>query len=420
MKRVLIIENHDDDRELLGRMFSHYTTCLCETPKQALRCMQEWGFDLVFSYRSGIDLLLRSGRLKVGVPLILLKERGEPDHEGVVATLEKPLVEREIKRVLRSRHLAGPCKVKMIAESPHMKRVLETVVKVSPSRANIFLSGESGTGKEVIADLIHAYSKRAFFPFIRVNCASLPGTLIESEFFGHEKGAFTGAHARRIGRFEAADGGTLLLDEVSEIPPPLQAKLLRVVQEMEVERVGGRGPIPVDVRIISTSNREMEEAIRSSVFRSDLYYRLNMIAVTLAPLRERREDILPLAHHFLDEACAKNELPPKILSVGAEQQLRSYLWPGNIRELRNVIECAAIVGEGGVLREEDLSFPSAKRTTEPFPSLKALEKTHILKALKLCGSNRTHAARKLGIHVRTLRNKLKMHAFNEIDERGGR
>jgi two-component system, NtrC family, response regulator AtoC len=233
---------------------------------------------------------------------------------------------------------------KVIAESPIMKKILEDVEKIARSQANVFIQGATGTGKEVIAHLIHLLSTRVNRPYIRVNCAAVPDTLIESEFFGHEKGAFTGAINKRPGRFELADTGTLLLDEITEIPISMQPKLLRAIQEMEFERVGGSKLIKVDVRLISTSNREIKEAINEKLFREDLYYRLNVVPILLPLLRDRQEDIIPLAQHFIEQACLGNHTEKKILSADAKKKLLGYPWPGNIRELANVMERAVVLG----------------------------------------------------------------------------
>ncbi|MFZ0564767.1 MAG: sigma-54 dependent transcriptional regulator, partial [Chlamydiales bacterium] len=214
---------------------------------------------------------------------------------------------------------------------------------------SVLIDGESGTGKEVIAGAIHAHSLRANRPFIRVNCAAIPDTLIESEFFGHEKGAFTGASSKHVGRFELADKGTLLLDEVTEIPITLQPKLLRVIQEQEFERVGGTKPVSVDVRLIATSNRNLKEAISEKIFREDLYYRLNVVPIHLPPLRERREEILPLVHHFLHKFCCKNKQKIKTLTPAAQKKLLEYHWPGNIRELANVIERVVVLDRDPII-----------------------------------------------------------------------
>jgi len=242
----------------------------------------------------------------------------------------------------------------VIAESPAMKEILALVAKVAPSHASVFIQGESGVGKEVIAGALHELSERSKKPFIRVNCAAMSETLIESEFFGHEKGAFTGAYERKPGRFELADGGTLLLDEISEIPLLLQAKLLRVTQGQEFERVGGTKSLKVDVRLISTSNRPIKEMLEQKILREDLFYRLNVIPILIPPLRERREDISPLAQYFLKRLSEENGLPLKKLSKEAMNKLLTFRWPGNVRELANVIERAVVTTE----RDEKVIQPT--------------------------------------------------------------
>lgn len=410
MKKVLIIEKQLSSRELLlsllkGKEFQLFTV---EDGMSALELLQKRSFDLILSDLKGIKTLDRSSRRPLGTPIVHLSDDQDPSLNDVDHILRKPFSEKGVHELLL--HLLGKGKAnkRVIAESPQMKRILREVEKIAKSHSNVFIFGESGTGKEVIAGLIHSYSRRKGHPFIRVNCAALPDTLIESEFFGHEKGAFTGAHQKRIGRFERADKGTLLLDEVSEIPLALQAKLLRVVQEQELERVGGTEAIHVDVRLVSTSNREMQEAIQEKTFRADLYYRLNVVPIYLPPLRERKEDILPLANHFLVEVCRRDQIPLKTFSKKAEEKLLSYSWPGNIRELRNVIEHGVVMDYSNIIEEEHLLI-DLKRSEEALPTvtIKELEKKHILRMLDHFDGNRTQAAKALGISIRTLRNKLK-------------
>ncbi len=306
----------------------------------------------------------------------------------------------------------------LIAQSEMMKKILSDVSKIAKSSSSVFIGGESGTGKEVIAHAIHAQSHRTLQPFIKVNCAAIPAALLESEFFGHEKGAFTGAINRKLGRFELADKGTLLLDEVSEIPLELQSKLLRAVQEMEFERVGGVRPIRVDIRLISTSNRSMKEAVEQKIFREDLYYRLNVVPIHLPPLRERKDDILPLAEFFLKRLCEDNQKPIKRLSANARQKLTDYHWPGNIRELANVIERTVVMNATDIIEAHhvyiDLSCPIKEAPTPALPvgiTLAEMEKKLILETLAREKNNRTKTARILGISIRTLRNKL--HAYQK-------
>jgi two-component system, NtrC family, response regulator AtoC len=300
-----------------------------------------------------------------------------------------------------------------IAESEAMKKAFEQAKQIAGSNANVFISGESGTGKEVIAHYIHYHSQRSSKPFIKVNCAAIPDTLIESEFFGHEKGAFTGANARKLGRFEIADKGTLLLDEVSEIPLSLQAKLLRVTQEQEFERVGGTKPLQVDVRLISTTNRDIKEMLAQHILREDLFYRLNVVPLHLPPLRDRREDILPLTSFFINKACSDNNRELKKFSAEAEKKLLTYSWPGNVRELANMIERAVVMCPESTISEQYLildnaSAPAQKSSVSSAPmSLRELEKQHIIEMLQRYADNKTKTADILGITTRTLRNKLK-------------
>ncbi|HEY2810969.1 MAG TPA: sigma-54 dependent transcriptional regulator [Rhabdochlamydiaceae bacterium] len=307
--------------------------------------------------------------------------------------------------------LPSECKEYLIAENPLMRKIFEDVGTLAKSTASVFISGESGTGKEVIAQEIHRQSHRAKQAFIKVNCAAIPGSLLESEFFGHEKGSFTGAIQRRIGRFELADKGTLLLDEISEIPLELQPKLLRAVQEMEFERVGGSQPIQVDVRLISTSNRSMKQAIEQKLFREDLYYRLNVVPIYLPTLRDRREDIIPLAEYFLQRLCGENGKRSKNFTPEAKKMLMDYPWPGNIRELANVVERTVVMHGENSIDCLHVQFDISPTQTAPFfpagLTLKELEKNWILRTLEREKNNKTRTAHVLGISVRTLRNKLK-------------
>ena len=298
-----------------------------------------------------------------------------------------------------------------IVADPSMRGIVEIIRKVAPTQAPVFIQGESGTGKEVIARNIHALSKRKSGPYVGINLAAIPETLIESELFGYEKGAFTGAYATRIGKFEQADGGTILLDEITEISSALQAKLLRVLQERQIDRVGGKSPIKVDFRVISTTNRDIEEEIKTSRFRHDLFFRLNVIPIRVPPLRSRREDIIPLSAHFIKKIANREDMQEKVLSKEAKDSLLKYPWPGNVRELENVIERAMILTEGDVISMEHIA------TSGDVPDLSVsmsamgatihdMEKNLILSTLKRVDGNRTKAATLLGISIRTLRNKL--------------
>ena len=302
---------------------------------------------------------------------------------------------------------------RVVAEDPAMRRVLQLAEKVAASDATVLIGGESGTGKEVLARFIHKKSARAAKPFVAINCAAIPEQLLESTLFGHEKGAFTGAGAAHAGKFEQAQGGTLLLDEISEMPLPLQAKLLRVLQEREVERVGGSKPIPLDIRVLATSNRDMLSWVKEGRFREDLYYRINVFPLTLPALRERRADIVPLATHVLRKAAPQGEVA---FSASAAATLTAYDWPGNVRELENVVQRAVILASGPEIQADDLLLPTMAAadmsedmiaTTDTRPSqIKDLEREHILQTLVSVGGMRKLAAEKLGMSERTLRYKL--------------
>ncbi len=297
----------------------------------------------------------------------------------------------------------------ILSRNPLMLKLKEMAKKVAGSDAAVFIQGESGTGKELFARYIHGNSGRRDKPFLALNCAALPENLLESELFGYEKGAFTGAIKGKGGKFELADGGTLLLDEVTEMSVPLQAKLLRVLQEKEVDRLGGRFPVPVNVRIIATTNGSMEELLEEGRFRKDLYYRLNVIPLKIPPLRERKEDIAPLCRHFMGKYSGSAEsLHPETL-----KKLEAHWWPGNVRELENVIHRAVLLATGNTVTTENLFFDDMENRASPalgealdLMSLDEMEKRLIFKALKTVNENRTRAAEILGISVRTLRNKL--------------
>jgi DNA-binding NtrC family response regulator len=328
----------------------------------------------------------------------------------------------------------------LLGKSQAMEQLRQLIRKVARTQATVLIAGESGTGKELVARALYRQSPRAAAPFIRVNCAAVPENLIESEFFGHEKGAFTGAVSKREGRFELAHNGTLLLDEVSEIPPQLQAKLLRVLQERELERVGGNRTIKVDVRVIATTNRRLEESVERKEFRQDLFFRLNVVPIHVAPLREHKEDVAFLAHEFMPRFARKHGARVHGIADAALAALEAHHWPGNVRELQNVIERAVILcGDTGLLEPEHLGFTGSGVAAQPVAaaspvpsapasppepgggmiSLAEVEKRHILAALEKTRQNRTHAAKILGISIRTLRNKLNEYGVKGKDSEAG-
>jgi DNA-binding NtrC family response regulator len=310
-----------------------------------------------------------------------------------------------------------------------MAGMVKLAQQIASADASVLITGESGTGKEVMARYVHSRSTRAKKPFITVNCAAIPENLLESELFGHEKGAFTGALARRIGKFEEANGGTLLLDEISEMDVRLQAKLLRAIQERLIDRVGGSRPVPVDIRIIATSNRNLTEAVREGTFREDLWFRLNVVNLKIPPLRDRPSDIIELAKYFVRKYSEANGLPARPLSADARRALGSNRWPGNVRELENTLHRAVLLSSGPEIGVDGILAPDGTRFDQACGAVAhaamaaeqvtcglvgrtvaEVERDLILETLKHCLGNRTHAANILGISIRTLRNKLNEYA----------
>ncbi len=372
IEKILVVDDEALMRQFLEEALSRsgFEVDIAQNGKEAFALLRKNSYDLVITDmkmpdHTGLDVLKKTKELSPQTVVLVMTAFGTIENAveamklGAFNYLLKPFtpdaIETLIEKAAEHRALVEEntylreqvtSKGQIIAESPIMKKLLEEAVRVAKSQASVLIHGESGTGKEVIAGAIHAHSMRASNPYIRVNCAAVPDTLIESEFFGHEKGSFTGANAKRLGRFELANGGTLLLDEVTEIPLNLQPKLLRVVQEQEFERVGGTRPVSVDVRLISTSNRDLKEAIEEKVFREDLFYRLNVVPIHLPPLRERKEDILPLVDYFLGKFCAENGKKKKTLTKKAKEKLVNYPWPGNIRELANVMERVVVLDFG--------------------------------------------------------------------------
>ena len=400
--------------------------------------------DLRLGGDSGMDLLDAALALPEPPLAIMMTAYGSVDtaveamRRGAWHFVTKPLildeVEMLLKRALRTRNLETENQQlvqqvkkshkldRLIGKSPAIRRVAELVQQVAPTRATVLIEGESGTGKEVVAHTLHHLSGRPAAKMVIVHCAALSAQLLESELFGHEKGAFTGASQRRIGRFEQADGGTLFLDEIGEIDAATQVKLLRVLSERTLERVGSNSPIKVDVRVVAATNKNLKDLVARGDFREDLYFRLNVVKIEMPPLRSRREDIVLLANSFLQEFAKENDRPLKPLSDEAMELLLKYSWPGNVRELRTAIEHGVVMSNDSVIEARHLpqflhfqaiasgdSPPSGKITLDAPAefNLHALETNTIRAALSIAGGNRTHAADLLGVSRRTLQRKLK-------------
>ncbi len=394
---------------------------------------------------TGLDLFSLLQKEGSRVPFILLTGHGTIDtavravQAGVAEFVEKPAdpnflrgtvaralehgrLERDVRRARDRDEFDTPSHL-LIGEAPSMRRLVAQIHRAAESSSTVLIEGESGTGKELVARAVHELSARHQRQFVQVNCAAMPEGLVESTLFGHERGAFTGAMRRSEGAFSRANRGSLLLDEVSELRLDLQSKLLRVLQERRFERVGGSETIQVDVRIIATSNRDLQEAVGAGAFRDDLYYRLHVVRLRVPPLRERREDIVPLADYFLVQASLEHNRKARQLSPSAAELLLHAAWPGNVRQLKHAVERAVVLSEGTVLGAEHFEMDESTGTISSPPAAPALpagpaaahaqsfdlarlERETIERALSATGGNRTHAARLLGIHPRTLRKKL--------------
>ncbi len=364
--------------------------------------------------------------MKAGAVDFLLKPCSPETLELMLRRVGQTSRLRRENEYLRSEIVGASSEI--VAESPAMEETLRSAKRIARSKGTVLITGESGTGKERVAHYVHAESPWSDGPFIRVNCAALSETLLESELFGHERGAFTGAHKSREGRFELADGGTLLLDEIGEISPALQAKLLRVLEEEEFERVGGSHTLSVDVRVIATTNRNLAAEVAAGNFREDLYYRLHVLPIHLHPLRERARDVLPIAQHFVEHYATQNGRTVPALSPAAQLQLQCWSWPGNVRELENVIQRAVVLLQSDTIDTGDLSFgpvtaeSGVAESTAPVAAaagpqsahplanrpLSDIEREAILATLECTGGNKTEAARRLGVSARTLSNKMKL------------
>jgi len=454
-KRILVVDDEPSMRIALSESLEScgYKVEVSGSGADALEKFQEDKFEVVItdmrmSGIGGMDVLRGIKKVSSKTPVIVITAYGtvntavEAMKEGAADFIMKPFsidhLESLVKKVVNQKNGNGRGRLKhnlneclslgktIITEDKRLLDLLELLKGVSKSKSSILIQGESGTGKELVARYIHRHSSRADMPFVAVNCAAIPHDLLESEMFGHEKGAFTGASRMRLGKFELASGGTLLLDEIGEMDVKLQAKLLRVIQESEVDRLGSKASVSVDVRIISTTNVDLKKYIEDKKFRKDLYYRLNVIPVSIPPLRERKGDVPLLCRHFLEKYSRLGSTAKPTLSKEVEQMLESYNWPGNVRELENVIERAVLLAGGERILSEHLYLEKEgdrcgqpaeaplKSVAPENTTLREMERRLIFKTLEKAEGNRTRASEVLGISVRTIRNKL-----NEYKEESG-
>jgi DNA-binding NtrC family response regulator len=441
-KRILIVDDEAGMRLALCEVLKRcgYQVSAVQDGVEALKQLEANSFDLVISdvkmpRLDGMSLLKR---IRERIPeqlVIMITAFGTVDKAveamklGASDFIQKPFsledIENMVRRLFEREKSAGKAPVnggprpttEIITRNPHMLKLIDLARTIAPSQASVLICGESGTGKELFARLIHEASPRCQGPFIAVNCAAIPENLLESELFGHERGAFTGAMFQRIGKFELANHGTILLDEISEMNLNLQAKLLRVLQEFEIDRVGSKKPIKLDVRVVATTNRPLEKEIRDGRFREDLYYRLNVIPIKIPPLRERPEDIPLLTEYFMKSYSEKLGKTVNELTAEALDYLRLLPWKGNVRELENLVERAVLVSTDHSLSLKHLTMfeetnhqrpPQHDSGFRPRPgiSMREMEKSLIIETLNHVEGNRTHAARMLGISIRTLRNKI--------------
>jgi DNA-binding NtrC family response regulator len=442
---LLIVDDEKPTRDgMRAALEDHYDVYVAEDGRSAMNLLEQENFDIMLTdfrlpSEDGMKLIARAKSLPKPPVCILMTAYGSEDlaveamkhgADDYIAKgrLQIEELEMRIARALRQRNLESENVTlrqqlqkkfgleNIVGESATIQEVLEVVRQVAPTRATVLILGESGTGKELIAKAIHQLSPRAKNPLVVVNCGALAPTLLESELFGHEKGAFTGAHERRIGRFEQAQGGTLVLDEIAEIDPSTQVKLLRFLGERTFERVGSNKTLTADVRVIAATNQDLETLVKAGSFREDLYFRLKVVEITLPPLRERMADVPLLAENFLREFAKENNKTVTEFTPEAFDALVEHSWPGNVRELRTAIESAVVLARGDKITLRDL--PKTVRTaagpvarkgdllSQSDLTVKQAEKQLIIRALKECGGNRTEAAQKIGMSRRTLHRKL--------------
>jgi len=449
--KILVVDDEAIVRESLRDWLIDvgYQVFIAENGPKALEIIEKERLgivitDLVMPGMDGIEMMKRAKEIQPDIEVIIITAYASIPtaiaamREGAYDYIEKPFcperAELLVKKLAQHQELVVENLSlrqrledryrfeNIITKSSKMQRMIELIKVVAKSNATVLITGESGTGKELVARAIHSQSHRQSKPFVAVSCAALPESLLESELFGHEKGSFTGAYARKKGKFEFANGGTLFLDEIGEMSANIQVHLLRVLEEKEFSRVGGNEPIKVDVRVVSATNRDLRKAIEKGEFREDLYYRLNVVPIELPPLRERKEDIPLLAQHFLNKFALENKKEVSEFSPEATEFLLGYDWPGNVRELENAIERAAILAKDSLITIADLPQEnmSLARSTMPEKNLREVEKEHILDVLGETGGNYSEAARLLGITRMTLYKKAREYSFGvkKIDSSG--
>lgn len=439
-RRILVLLEDTETRERLEILLTRtgFSASLVGDARQAVRALERHEHDAVILDVDRVrrePLTRRLREVAPAIPVVVVTDparlpeavaalRGDAD-DYLLAPPDAVELRTRLGRLLEQSELGSRLALlqdevsrnygykNLVSHSPAMRDVIHRIARVAPMRATVLISGESGVGKELVARAIHFNSPRRDFPFVAINCAAMPSSLIESELFGHEKGAFTGAHARNRGKFEIANRGTLFLDEIGETDLATQVKLLRVLEEREFMRVGGDRSIRVDVRVIAATNADLEQLVGAGRFRRDLYYRLKVVSIPVPPLRDRRKDIASLVEGFLHELARANAVPRRSITADAIAALEEYRWPGNVRELKNVLESLLVSSSGDVIRSEDLP-PSIRRQTSPPDGIEVragmtladMEAELIRHTLEETGGNRTHSAAMLGIGVRTLQRKI--------------
>lgn len=441
---ILVVDDEPDMRTALSHALrrSGFQVELASSGTEALTKFRPEKYSLVITDAklpgmTGMEVLDRIKNQSQHIPVVMITAFGTIDNAveamqaGASDYILKPFsletLEATVKKILGNSNGNGQAKSsnmplsaaasakQIITNDAKLSNLLKLAQNVAPSKSTVLIQGESGTGKELLATFIHSHSSDPQAPYVALNCAALPDTLAESELFGHEKGAFTGASVRKIGKFELAGRGTVVLDEISEMAPQLQAKLLRVLQEREVDRIGGSRPVPIDARVIAISNVDLKKAVAEGKFRQDLYYRINVIPMRIPPLRERPDDIRPLAVHFIEKYGSMNNKNISRIADETFEELDNNDWQGNIRELENTIERAVLVCDGDIILPQhlileesgDVPAGAASIPIKAGVSVREMEKKLIFKTLNEVNDNRTHAAELLGISIRTLRNKLR-------------